>query len=72
MLLHHDGAKNGGSHAMTKCSGTKFIDGTRTLAGYGDTKDLAVDDLLEKLKAHERDVKCTAYAQMKLKSVAPF
>jgi hypothetical protein len=44
---------------MAKCSGIKYIDDTRTLAGYGDTKDLALNELLNKLKAHENDVKCT-------------
>ena len=44
---------------MTKCSGSKLINDTRTLVGYGDTRDLALNQLLEKLKAHENDVKCT-------------
>lgn len=43
---------------MEKCSGTIFVDDTRTFIGYGDTRDLAFNDLLEKLKAHERGVKC--------------
>ena len=33
---------------MSKCSGTKFINDTRMLVGYGNTKDLAFNDLLEK------------------------
>jgi hypothetical protein len=57
---------------MTKCSGTKFIDDTRTLAGYGDTKDLAVNDLLEKLKAHERDVECTGVCSNASEICRPF
>jgi hypothetical protein len=44
---------------MAECSGTNYINDTRTLTGYGDTKDLAFNDLLEQVKVHESDVKCT-------------
>jgi hypothetical protein len=43
---------------MGKCSGIKYIDDTRTLVGYGDTKDSALNEMLDKLKVHEDDVKC--------------
>jgi hypothetical protein len=44
---------------MAECSGAEFINCTRTIAGYGDTRDLALNALLEKLKGHENDVKCS-------------
>ena len=36
-----------------------FINHERTVVGYGDTKDLAFNDLLEKLSVHESQLKCT-------------
>jgi len=44
---------------MAKCSGIKYVDDTRALVGYGDTKDFALNELLNKLKTHENAVKCT-------------
>ena len=57
---------------MAECSGTKFINDTRTLAGYGDTKDLAFNDLLEKLKAHENEVKCASVCASVIEVCRPF
>ena len=57
---------------MAECSGTKLINDTRTIAGYGDTKDLAFNDLLEKLKVHENDVKCTGACSSEVEVCRPF
>lgn len=35
---------------MAKCSGIKYVDDTRALVGYGDTKDFALNELLNKLE----------------------
>jgi hypothetical protein len=43
---------------MAPSSETKYVDDARTVVGYGDTKDLALNDLLEKLKAHESEIRC--------------
>jgi hypothetical protein len=43
---------------MARSSGTTMINDTRSLFGYGDTRELAHNDLLDKLKAHEEDIKC--------------
>jgi hypothetical protein len=44
---------------MPACYGTKYIEDKGTFTGYGDTKDLAFNDLLEKLKIHEQDIECS-------------
>jgi hypothetical protein len=43
---------------MARASETKYVNDARTLVGYGDTKDLALNDLLEKLKAHGSEIRC--------------
>ena len=57
---------------MAKCSGTKFINDIRTLTGYGDTKDLAFNNLLEQLKARESDVICEGECSSALELCRPF
>ena len=57
---------------MAKCSGIKYIDDIRTLVGYGDTKDLALNELLNKLKAHEHDIKCTGACSNQDEVCRPF
>lgn len=57
---------------MPKCSGTQYINDTRTLAGYGDTKDLALNDLLENIKAHVNDVICTGTCSNAAEVCRPF
>jgi hypothetical protein len=41
---------------MAGSSETKYVNDARTVVGYGDTKDLALNDLLEKLRAHENGI----------------
>jgi hypothetical protein len=36
----------------------KYVNDARTVIGYGDTKDLAFNNLLEKLKIHESEIGC--------------
>jgi hypothetical protein len=43
---------------MAGSSERKYVNDARTVVGYGDTKDLAFNDLLEKLKAHESEIRC--------------
>ena len=43
---------------MARSSETKYVNDARALVGYGDTKDLALNDLLEKLKAHGSEIRC--------------
>jgi hypothetical protein len=43
---------------MARSSERQYVNDARTLVGYGDTKDLAFNDLLEKLKAHESEIRC--------------
>ena len=43
---------------MASSSERKYVNDARTVVGYGDTKDLALNDLLEKLKAHESEIRC--------------
>jgi hypothetical protein len=56
---------------MSECTGVKYVNDTRTLAGYGDSRDSALNDLLEKLKAHS-DVKCTGSCPNELEICRPF
>jgi hypothetical protein len=35
-----------------------FVNDGRALTGYGDTRDQAFNDLLEKLKTHEKVIEC--------------
>jgi hypothetical protein len=41
---------------MTTSYETKFIDVQEALLGFGDTRDLAFNDLLEKLRLFELDI----------------
>jgi hypothetical protein len=43
---------------MARSSDRQHVNDARTVVGYGDTKDLAFNDLLEKLKAHESEIRC--------------
>jgi hypothetical protein len=43
---------------MARSSERQYVNDARTVVGYGDTKDLAFNDLLEKLKAHESEIRC--------------
>jgi hypothetical protein len=44
---------------MASSSEVTYINHEKTVAGYGDTKDLAFNDLLEKLRVHESKLKCS-------------
>lgn len=44
---------------MQDCSGIQYINDKRSLTGYGDTKDSALNDLLEKFKNYQNQVKCS-------------
>ena len=44
---------------MASSSEIKYVDDARAVVGYGDTKDLAFNDLLDKLKVHESEIRCT-------------
>ena len=44
---------------MASFSEVTFINHEKAVVGYGDTKDLAFNDLLEKLRVHESKLKCT-------------
>ena len=44
---------------MASSSEVKYINHEGIVVGYGDTKDLAFNDLLEKLRVHESRVNCT-------------
>jgi len=44
---------------MASSSEVKYINHEGTVVGYGDTKDLAFNDLLEKLRVHESKLKCS-------------
>jgi hypothetical protein len=57
---------------MAKCCGTQYINETRTLTGYGDTRELAFNDLLEKVRAHEDDIKCTGACSSGVEVCRPF
>jgi hypothetical protein len=57
---------------MADCGGTKLVNDTRTLAGYGDTRDLAFNDLLEKLKVHESAVQCAGACSNGVEICRPF
>ena len=56
---------------MASSSEVKFINHERSVVGYGDTKDLAFNDLLEKLRVHESKVEC-AGALAKVRSIGHF
>ena len=43
---------------MSACYEIKFIDVHEVLVGVGDTKDLAFNELLEKLRLSELDIGC--------------
>lgn len=43
---------------MARSSERQYVNDARAVVGYGDTKDLAYNDLLEKLKAHEGEIRC--------------
>jgi hypothetical protein len=57
---------------MANDSKVTFIDHERPEAGYGDTKDLAFNDLLEKLRTHERKVECTGVCSSEGEVYRPF
>jgi hypothetical protein len=48
---------------MANSSETKYVNDARTVVGYGDTKDSALNDLLEKLKAHESEIRCACSSE---------
>ena len=43
---------------MASPSERKYVNDSRAVVGYGDTQDLALNDLLDKLRTHERDIAC--------------
>ena len=43
---------------MASSSERQYVNDARAVVGYGDTKDLAFNDLLEKLKTHESEITC--------------
>jgi hypothetical protein len=57
---------------MASSSETKYVNDVRTLVGYGDTQDLALNDLLEKLRAHESEIRCTGACSNEGEVCRPF
>ena len=57
---------------MASSSEVTFINHERTVVGYGDTKDLAFNDLLEKLRVHESKLKCTDASSREGELCRPF
>ena len=44
---------------MTKSSETKHVDIQKVLIGFGDTRDLAFNELLQKLRLSELEIGCS-------------
>jgi hypothetical protein len=45
---------------MTMCSHTKYINVRRALMGFGDSKDLAFNELLENIGVRHLEIGCAA------------
>ena len=45
---------------MARPSETQYINYERAVVGYGDTQDLALNDLLEQLQPHEGEIGCAS------------
>jgi hypothetical protein len=57
---------------MSRSSEVTYINHEKTVAGYGDTKDLAFNDLLEKLRVHESKLQCTGACASEDEVCRPF